>query len=96
MHDWRRVLADVTYSVADGARVISDFRVMGGQRELFGAASLLPVSWQPPRTGIPAAGDGELTDTTKHHGTYQVTVSPPAVLGARKDRANRLGFFSLA
>jgi hypothetical protein len=32
VHDRGRVLADVACAVADGARVISDFRVMGDQR----------------------------------------------------------------
>jgi predicted amino acid-binding ACT domain protein len=36
VHDRGRVLADLACAVADGARVISDFRVMADQRELFG------------------------------------------------------------
>jgi hypothetical protein len=35
-HDRGRVFADLACAIADGARVISDFRVMGDQRELFG------------------------------------------------------------
>jgi len=35
-HDRGRVVADLACAIADGARVISDFRVMGDQRELFG------------------------------------------------------------
>jgi nucleoside-diphosphate-sugar epimerase len=31
VHDYGRVLADLAYAVADGARVISDFRVMADQ-----------------------------------------------------------------
>ena len=36
VHDRGRVTADLACAIADGARVISDFRVMGDQRELFG------------------------------------------------------------
>jgi hypothetical protein len=36
VHDRGRVMADVACAVADGARVISDLRVMRDQRELFG------------------------------------------------------------
>ena len=38
VHDRGRVMADLACAVADGARVISDFRVMSDQRELFGLA----------------------------------------------------------
>ena len=33
-HDRGRVFSDLACAIADGARVISDFRVMGDQREL--------------------------------------------------------------
>jgi len=36
VHDRGRVLADLPCAIADGARVISDFRVMSDQAELFG------------------------------------------------------------
>src|SRR5580698_10104508 len=36
VHDRGRVMADLACAIADGARVISDFRVIGDQRELFG------------------------------------------------------------
>jgi hypothetical protein len=32
--------------IADGARVISDFRVMGDQRELFGPVASVPTAWR--------------------------------------------------
>jgi hypothetical protein len=35
-HDRGQVFADLACAIADGARVISDFRVIGDQRELFG------------------------------------------------------------
>jgi hypothetical protein len=45
-HDRGRVCADLTYAIADGARVISDFRVMGDQRELFGPVASVPTTWR--------------------------------------------------
>jgi hypothetical protein len=46
VHDRGRVLADLACSIADGARVLSDFRVMGDQRELFGPAASVPTAWR--------------------------------------------------
>jgi hypothetical protein len=46
VHDRGRVLADLACAVADGARVISDFRVMGDQRELFGLVASVPTAWR--------------------------------------------------
>jgi len=46
VHDRGRVLADLACAVADGARVISDFRVMSGQRELFGRVASVPTAWR--------------------------------------------------
>ncbi len=45
-HDRGRVFAGLACAIADGAKVISDFRVMGDQRELFGA-----VAQSRPRGG---------------------------------------------
>ena len=45
VHDRGRVLADLACSIADGARVLSDFRVMGDQRELFGLVASVPTAW---------------------------------------------------
>jgi hypothetical protein len=45
-HDRGRVLADLACAVADGARVISDFRVMGDQRELLGPVASVPTAWR--------------------------------------------------
>src|SRR5713226_10584216 len=47
------------------------------------AASLLPGLLAATRTGLPPAGDDELTNTKKTPWHY-VTVSPPALLGARR------------
>jgi len=46
VHDRGRVLADLACAIADGARVISDFRVMGDQDELFGLVASVPTAWR--------------------------------------------------
>jgi hypothetical protein len=46
VHDRGRVIADLACSIADGARVISDFRVMSDQRELFGLVASVPTAWR--------------------------------------------------
>ena len=46
IHDRGRVLADLACAIADGAEVISDFRVMGDQRELFGLVASVPTCWR--------------------------------------------------
>jgi DDE family transposase len=45
-HDRGRVLTDLACAIADGAEVISDFRVMGDQRELFGPVASVPTGWR--------------------------------------------------
>lgn len=45
-HDRGRVAADLACAIADGARAISDFRVMGDQRELFGPVASVPTAWR--------------------------------------------------
>ncbi len=46
VHDRGRVLADLACAIADGAEVISDFRVIGDQGELFGLAASVPTAWR--------------------------------------------------
>jgi hypothetical protein len=46
VHDRGRVLADLACAIADGARVISDFRVMSDQGELFGPVASVPTAWR--------------------------------------------------
>ena len=46
VHDRGRVLADLACAIADGAEVISDFRVMGDQGELFGPVASVPTAWR--------------------------------------------------
>src|SRR5689334_23998141 len=45
VHDRGRVLADLACAIADGAEVISDFRVIGDQEELFGLVASVPTAW---------------------------------------------------
>ena len=46
VHDRGRVLADLACAIADGGEVISDFRVMGDQGELFGVVASVPTAWR--------------------------------------------------
>jgi hypothetical protein len=46
IHDRGRVLADLACAIADGAEVISDFRVMGDQEGLFGLVASVPAAWR--------------------------------------------------
>ena len=55
-HDRGRVVSDLACAIADGARVISDFRVMGDQRELFGPVASVPTAWRSLKE-IAGAGD---------------------------------------
>jgi hypothetical protein len=56
VHDRGRVLADLACAIADGAEVISDFRVIGDQEGLFGVVASVPTAW---RTLDEIAGGGE-------------------------------------
>ena len=38
--------ADLACAIADGSEVISDFRVMGDQKELFGLVASVPTVWR--------------------------------------------------
>jgi hypothetical protein len=56
--DRGRVFADLACAIADGARVISDFRVMGDQDEVFGQVASVPTAWRALKE---AAGGGDKT-----------------------------------
>jgi hypothetical protein len=58
IHDRGRVLADLACAIADGGEVISDFRVIGDQDDLFGLVASVPTAW---RTLAEIAGSGELS-----------------------------------
>jgi Transposase DDE domain group 1 len=46
IHDRGRVTADLACAIADGSEVISDFRVMADQKELFGLVASVPTAWR--------------------------------------------------
>ena len=46
IHDRGRVTADLACAIADGAEVISDFRVLADQKELFGLVASVPTVWR--------------------------------------------------
>jgi hypothetical protein len=46
VHDRGQVLADLACAIADGGEVISDFRVIGDQEELFGLVASVPTVWR--------------------------------------------------
>ena len=56
VHDRGRVLVDLACAIADGATVISDFRVMTGQDGLSGLVASVPAAW---RTLAEIAGGGQ-------------------------------------
>jgi hypothetical protein len=57
-HDRGRVLADLACAITDGGEAVSDFRVMGGQDEVFGPVASVPTVW---RTLSEIARGGEAT-----------------------------------
>src|SRR3974390_2434077 len=46
VHDRGRVLADLACAIADGGEAVSDFRVMGDQKDLFGLVASVPTAWR--------------------------------------------------
>jgi hypothetical protein len=46
VHGRGRVLADLACAIADGSEVISDFRVLADQKELFGLVASVPTTWR--------------------------------------------------
>ena len=57
-HGPGRVLADISCAIADGARAISDFRVLADQKEAFGQVASVPTVY---RTLEEIADGGEKT-----------------------------------
>ena len=45
-HDRGRVLADIACAIADGARAVSDFRVLADQEEAFGQVASVPTAYR--------------------------------------------------
>ena len=54
--DRGRVFTDLACAIADGARVISDFRVMGDQQDVFGQVASVPTAWRALKEAA-AGGD---------------------------------------
>ena len=88
VHDRGRVVADLACAIADGARVISDFRVMSDQRELFGLVASVPTAW---RTLAEIARGGRRADTritaavnmARRHAWAQIAARHGALPGIR-------------
>jgi Transposase DDE domain group 1 len=64
IHDRGRVVADLACAIADGAEVISDFRVLADQKELFGLVASVPTTWRT-LDEIAAGGPRALAQITK-------------------------------
>ena len=81
-HDRGRVVSDLACAIADGARVISDFRVMGDQRELFGLVASVPTAWRSLKE-IAGAGDraqskvAAAVNKARRHAWAQAGALPP-------------------
>ena len=88
VRDRGRVLADLACAIADGARVISDFRVMGDQSELFGLVASVPTVWRTLKE-IACAGaraDRRVTaavNTARRHAWAQIAARHGALPGVR-------------
>jgi hypothetical protein len=87
-HDRGRVFSDLACAIADGARVISDFRVMSDQRELFGLVASVPTAWRAldeiARAGTRA--DRRITaavNMARRHAWAQVAARHGALPGVR-------------
>ena len=64
IHDRGRVTADLACAIADGGEVISDFRVLTDQKELFGLVASVPTTWRT-LDEIAAGGPQALARITK-------------------------------
>ena len=84
-----RVFADLACAIADGARVISDFRVMGDQRELFGPVASVPTAWRALKEAA-AGGDRARRKVTaavnkaRRHAWAQAGPLPPVRIADRQ------------
>ena len=88
VHDRGRVVADLACAIADGARVVSDFRVMSDQGELSGLVASVPTAW---RTLAEIARAGTRADrriaaavnAARRHAWAQVAARHGALPGVR-------------
>jgi hypothetical protein len=92
-HDRGRVFSNLACAIADGARVISAFRVMGDQRELLGPVASVPTAWRALKE-IAGGGDrrrrkvtavvGKARRRAWAHGIARHGALPPARVADRK------------
>jgi hypothetical protein len=88
VHDRGRVAADLACAIADGARAISDFRVMRDQRELFGPVASVPTAWRTLEE-IAAGGTGTAkkitaaVNTARRHAWGQIVARHGTLPGVR-------------
>src|SRR3974390_2303533 len=88
VHDRGRVLADLACAIADGARVISDFRVMSDQAGLFGLVASVRTAGRTRKEIARAGGraDKRLTaavNAARRHARAQVIARRGALPGVR-------------
>ena len=83
VHDRGRVTADLACAIADGSEVISDFRVLTDQKELFGLVASVPTTWRT-LDEIAAGGPRALARITR-----AVNGGPPPGLGGDRGPARR-------
>src|SRR5260221_3607328 len=78
VHDRGRVLADLACAIADGARVISDFRVMADQQELFGLVASVPTVWRTLQEVAPARSVADRRIIAPGHIAQRPRLAPDA------------------
>ena len=88
VHDRGRVLADLACAIADGAREISDFRVMSDQAELSGLVASVPTAWRTLKEIAlgGARADRRITaavNTARRHAWAQAAARHGALPGVR-------------
>ena len=88
VHDRGRVVADLACAIADGARVISDFRVMSDQGELFGPVASVPTAWRTLKEIALSQGRAErritaAVNAARRHAWAQIAARHGALPGIR-------------
>jgi len=88
VHDRGRVLSDLACAIADGTRVISDFRVMSDQAELSGLVASVPTAWRTLKEIAlgGARADRRITaavNTARRHAWAQAAARHGALPGVR-------------
>src|SRR3974377_2301682 len=94
VHDRGRVLADLACAIADGARVISDFRVMSDQAELFGLVASVATAWRTLKEMARGGGRGDkrltaAVNAARRHAWAQVIARQGGLPGGRVGAGGR-------